>query len=434
VEILLSTGYTLFFIFLILRYDFFKPRGLEPRAGILLFAFKLMAGVAVGLIYTYYYTDRHTADTFRLFDDSLIVFESTHTSWRDFFSIMTGIGGDSPHLDPIYNKMNNWYDIYSPINDNRFMIRFNAALRFISMGHYYVHVVIVAFLSTSGTIALFRFLQTYLSDCSKALFLVIGFLPSVLFWGSGLMKDAMVVFAMGFTLYFFGRLLSAPGNRSKMTLFIGALLMLTFSRFQIMLLTLPALMAWWISVRFPKFGLIVFPGMVTIIVSLFFLLPVVFPSADLSALLFNKQQSFINLATETGAGSMITPITFTPNPLDILLHAPLGFITTLVRPFITDTGNVLLLISGIENVFILLFGVYCFINFRKNFRESSSLLLFTVWFVTISFAVIGLVTPVLGAMVRYKTPALPLLMVIFLLVANPKKRLRLNAIAGILMI
>ncbi|HEX5001072.1 MAG TPA: hypothetical protein VFW78_01120 [Bacteroidia bacterium] len=431
-EILLSTGYTLFFIFLILRYDFFKPRGLAPRAGILLFAFKLIAGVAVGLIYTYYYTDRHTADTFRLFDDSQIVFNTIHSSWRDFFSIMTGIGGDSPHLGPIYNSMNNWYDIYSPINDNRFMIRFNAALRFISMGHYYVHVVIVAFLSTSGTIALFRFLQTYLSDCSKALFLAIGFLPSVLFWGSGLMKDAMVVFALGFTLYFFGRLLSAPGNRIKMIFFVIALLVLTFSRFQIMVLTLPALSAWWISVRFPKHGIVAFPGMVALVTALFFLLSGVYSDIDLSSLLYNKQQSFIRLATEAGAGSMIKPIKFAPYPSDVLLHAPLGFATTLLRPFITDSGNPLLVMSGIENLFILLLGIYCMLDFRKNFRESSSLLLFSIWFVVISFSVIGLVTPVLGAMVRYKTPALPLLLVVFLLLANPKKRLRLNALAGML--
>ena len=43
------------------------------RAGYLI---KLAAGVAVGLIYTFYYTDRLTADTFRLFDDSKIVFDA----------------------------------------------------------------------------------------------------------------------------------------------------------------------------------------------------------------------------------------------------------------------------------------------------------------------------------------------------------------------
>jgi hypothetical protein len=426
VEFLLSIAYAVLFLVIIRRSGFYRLDGLHPVALPFLFVVKLFAGVCLGLVYTYYYTDRHTADTFRLFDDSAVIYELAWRSPRDFFSIMTGIGGDAPHLEAIYNSMHNWYDIYSPVNDNRFMIRLNTLLRFFSFGNYYVHVVFVAFLSATGTCTLLKFLTALVPGSERLFYLTTGFLPSVLFWGSGLMKDAVVIFSLGITLYFFGKVLAGDQKiKTVMFLFLSVLL-LTFTRFQILVITLPGLVAWLIAAKTSAKPVVVFPLILSGCLLTVALFSNSAPFLDLPDLLYRKQQSFLSLATDTQAGSLIGVIPFKPEFSSLLLYAPVGFLTALCRPFVTDATNPLLWLSALENMMILCFGMYCLVFAKRKEISTNSLFIFCLFFVLILFSLIGLVTPVLGAIVRYKTPALPLLMTLFILLLSHEKRVRMN--------
>lgn len=420
-EILLSVAYAALFIFLIGKISFFEVSGVSRKLIKWGFFLKLIAGTGVGLIYTYYYTDRLTADTFKFFDDSQILYDTFQTNKSAFFRMVTGIGSGSADLQVYYDRMTNWYDTFSPYNDNRTLIRLNAILRFLSFGHYYVHVVFICFLSLAGITAITKVFARHFPDLSASVFLVFIMLPSVLFWGSGLLKDSLVFFSLGFTLYYFDRLMYSGKNLLvSAALFVTGMFLLMITRFHVFLLLIPAFAAWGISVRWKMKPAMVFGALLILFLLCLNGLQFIDPRYDLAALLVRKQEAFIQLAINSDANSYIEIPRLRASISSMLLNAPGGFITCLTRPFITDKGSFLVHLSAAENLVVLLFVVWSLFYLKIKELKQSPLLWFTLYFAVSSFMLIGMVTPILGAIVRYKAQALPFL-IIFLLILTSKE-------------
>lgn len=388
---------------------------------------KLLAGIGIGLIYTYYYTDRLTADTFRLFDDSKIIFDSFHTSKSDFFRMLTGIGAGSSDLNGYYNAMNNWYDVYSPINDNRTMIRFNAFLRFISMGNYYVHVVIISFLSFTGIVGLVKVFEERFPNLTKDIFVVLIILPSLLLWVSGLLKDSLAFFTFGITIYQFNKILSSESVSAKEMLILFCFLAaLMFSKFQIFLLSLPLFAAWALSEKSNINAWVIFPAVLSVTLLLLFLLGSAVPVLDISSMLSAKQAAFYDLGIKEKAGSLITIPRLEPEMSSILINAPRGFLTALARPLPFDPGPALSKIFTVENLLVIIFILWNIIRGKKEAFSTDPLVVFCLFYAVVYLSVIGMVTPVLGAMVRYKAQAVPFL-IIWAITIKGKNRKSLTA-------
>lgn len=418
-ELLISIIYLSLFLILIGRSSFYRFETIPAvviRGGFLL---KVIAGVLVGLVYTYFYTNRHTADTFRFFDDSLVIYNALKTNPFDFYRMISGIGADAKELEVYYNSMNNWYDVFSPVNDNRTMIRFNALLRLISGGYYYVHVVILGFLSYSGIIAIVRVFAYRFPKQTPDIFLIFLLLPSVLFWGSGLLKDSLVFFSLGFTMFGAHQWITKRKLSFRDILFFPAmLLLLMFVKFQIFLLTLPLIISWIISERFRQKALLIYMSVFTVVFMLVILTGHLFMTMDLPALLAAKQQAFFELAEREKAGSLITIPVLKPTVADMLKNAPAGFFTALTRPFFTDPGPALSKLFALENMFVLLFILWNLLMIRNVRTLMSPLVLFCLFYAVIYLSVVGMVTPVLGAMVRYKAQALPFMITLIILLSN----------------
>jgi hypothetical protein len=92
----------------------------------------------------------------------------------------------------------------------------------------------------------------------------------------------------------------------------------------------------------------------------------------------------------------------------ILKASPVALLNATFRPFPWNIRSPFMLLSGVENLIVLLLLIFCVVRFRV---EALSHPVF--WLaVTFSFCILiltGLVTPVVGAIVRYKVPALPFL-------------------------
>lgn len=427
-EIALTAAYSALFIFLIGKWKFFRLHEIPVsfiKSGFIL---KLLAGISLGLIYTFYYTDRCTADTYKFFDDSKVLYDAFFTSKSDFFRILTGINAGSNDLIAYYNTMNNWYDVYSPFNDNRTMIRFNAILRFLSFGYYYVHVVFICFLSLTGIVAIVKVLQkTYPHLAGEFLFILIC-TPSVLFWGSGLLKDSLVYFSLGITLFTFSSIIDSGAGAKKILLFVLSLALLMITKFQVFLLIIPLIVAWGLSMKLKTKPLFIY-GLVSAAFVLLLIIPGTINSRfDLPLLLAQKQNSFINLAETTQAGSIMQIPQLEPSLFSVLWHAPSGFLNALLRPNLLDGGGALNLIAGIENTIILIFGIWCLLRTKFRTVKNEPLLWFCIFYVVSSFTLTGTITPVLGALVRYKAQALPFLVIIFVIVSSQNQESQLKIV------
>lgn len=88
---------------------------------------------------------------------------------------------------------------------------------------------------------------------------------------------------------------------------------------------------------------------------------------------------------------------------------PKALYYVMFKPFLFSSRNPLLLVSGIENFFVLLMLILAILFRKKQFN--SNLVVFGVTSALLILVFVGITTPVMGAIVRYKIPALVLLMI-----------------------
>ncbi|MFH1322145.1 MAG: hypothetical protein ABII90_16025 [Bacteroidota bacterium] len=94
-EILLTIIYTTIFILLIYKMKFFIIEGLSRRTISAIFALKIIVGVILWMIYTYYYTDRKSADIFKYFDDGEIIYNTLFVNPVHYLQLVLGIDTDA---------------------------------------------------------------------------------------------------------------------------------------------------------------------------------------------------------------------------------------------------------------------------------------------------------------------------------------------------
>jgi hypothetical protein len=407
VEIVLCLAYISFFIFIISRLSFFKIEGIAPGALKIAFLVKIVFAFLLGYIFTYYYTDRLTADTFKFYDDSIIMFNVLHHHPVWFLQMVTGIGDDAEHLLPYYNEMHNWYNKAVIFNDYRAQIRINALLHFLSLGYYHVHAVFFCFGSFAGLTALFKLFVNSCKEKKWILFAGVYFMPSVLFWGSGLLKDSLILFATGLSLYQLNTFLLTKKIKPLVwfTLFFLLLMVIKFHNF---ILLLPLYFAFTVCHFIKRKHVLVFATTLCVYYLCLLKLDTVLPNYGLMDLLAKKQVEFIDLAKRYQAKSSIPLQNLEPSEWNAIRNTPEALYHVFLRPFPGEHSSPFIALAGLENLMLMLMIVFCFFSLSKNVILTP-LLFLSLFYVFSLFELIGLVTPVMGAIVRYKIQALPFL-------------------------
>ena len=412
-EVFLSACYFFLGMYLIGKWKFFQIPGLPNHVFRILFIIKVLAAIALFTIYTRFYTDRANADIFRYYDDSIQIFNSLFHQPLDFFRMVTGVGGDAPHLLPRYESMRNWYNTELVFNDSRTMIRLSALMRIFSLNTYFPQVVIFCFLAMTGLTGIFKVLRHHLPGKDVLLILLIYLLPSTLMWTSGLIKEAFLVFAMGLFIFHFQQVVSLGRITLTNGLNLVFMLLVMFNiKAYVFFLLLPVLFGWWM---FSASRHLTFLKVVVVYVVYFFILAasaMTVTGRKVPALLSAKQAEFYAVAQRDHARSVVKIPRLTDDWSVLISSSPGAFLRTLVYPFPGQAHNLLMWFSVLENLLIL--GLMIFLAITIRWGNLNGLSAFTsgVFFFAVSlFALAGMVVPVIGALVRYKVPALPFILV-----------------------
>ena len=490
-ESLLTSAYAAFFIFLIHKMRFFECEALSKRFISGIFILKIFFGVLLYTIYTHYYNDRSTADIFKYFDDSKLIFDSLITKPLDFLKIVSGIGNDTPYFEAnYYHKMSSWHKGFDSTlyNDSHTIIRFNALVRIFSLEYFHVHTVFICFISIIGLTGLYKAFYPYMTTKNKELIFSIFFIPSVLFWGSGVLKEGIAFFGMGLLIYHLLLILRTGFQIRSFIICIAMLVVLVFTKFYLLVAIVPPLLALtWIyksNYKIPvlKF-LIVAINCLLISVNVKYILP----QYDLLNVLSFKQKDFISMAkggiylydstnvvvisadekdvlipisenkfkikngvpcyyldiksdfkdtlfaansndtieytmlvNSPRSGSIIHVGKLEPNLLSFISNAPEAVLNMLIQPHFFNADSALSYIAALENIFILILMILGFAFMEKEKKEIN-IFWFCIFIFLIHSIVIGMVSPVTGAIVRYKAPALPFLLIAFFILLDTKK-------------
>lgn len=423
--ILLTCGYVALFLFLIRRCRFFEAPGLRQRTIGAIFLLKVAAGTALWWIYTYHYPDRSTADIFKFFDDGNVMFSALPEHPGDYFRMLFGIGNDNAYFNEhYYAVMNNWHRKYDTgyYNDAHTMIRYSALVRLFSFGVYHVHTVFSCFLAMIGLMGLYRTFVGFLPNLEKALTAGIFLWPSLLFWSSAPIKEALLFLGLGLFLLALFKLISGPVNGWNVALLLFGLFVQLVLKSYVLACMLPGLAAlWWCRRTVDRSPALKFTATHVAAAMLVLVLPMVASGPDLLMLIAQKQRDMLGVVSLTDPGSYLTTMPLAPTVGSFLQQAPHALYMTFLSPFATWDLGALGLLSALENMVLLLL-LPCAIIYAKPWaRIDLPVLLCCVSFCLFLGLLIGWTTPVVGALVRYRVPLLPFYTIAMLLMVDPGK-------------
>lgn len=422
--ILLATAYLALFLLAVHELRFFDGPGLGKRFLMIVLVLKVLAGTGVWWLYTYHYTNRSDADIYKFFDSSAVMYDALWTNPGDYFRMLLGIANDNGYFDiTYYKRIDHWYREYESnlYNDAHTMIRFNAFVRIFSFGHYHVHTVFMCFLSLVGSVCLHRAFLPWMQGKERALAVAVFLIPSVLFWGSAVIKESLLMFGLGVLLLHVFSVVRGHVHWTSLAAIVLCGLLLFVLKFYVLACMLPGLLAWALCVRWKSapallvFGLVI-GGSWVLAVHLHHLLP----GYDLLYLFSVKQKDMYGLAAATSAGSVVYVPKLTTDWWSFVAAAPIAFFNAFLGPSVLLKGGALSLPPAVENLVLLVFLVLALV-YRQRGSVDRPMLLNLITYAVLLLLVIGWTTPVMGALVRYRVPLLPFMAIIALLVIDHRR-------------
>jgi len=402
-EYLLFVAYLILFAWIVTKVKFFFRSGLSQPQLIILFLLKVMAGIFYGWIGLYYGGLAQMQDTWSFNVSSVQEYHLLYQNPREYFTNLF----NNPYESGISNFLDSTDSYWNDLKGN-IVIKILSVFDIFSFGYYYVNVIFFSFITLFGPIAIYRVMIDVFPSRKLPILLATFLVPSFLYWTSGLHKEGLIFTGMGLSIYciYFGLKEKKWGFKRIFCLLISLVLILVLRNFLIIIFV-PAILIWLVANRFPKYGLSIFSGSYVLLCILFFTLRYISPRLDFPQAVVNKQQAFIKLQ----GGSSSVPIKeLEPNAISFLKTTPQAINLSTIRPYPSDVRHILSLAAAIEiNTLLLMFIL--FLAWRTNGLRSRNFIYFCLFFSFSLLLAIGFSVNNLGAIVRYRSIMIPLLVV-----------------------
>lgn len=410
-----------------------------PLSTIFLLGFfaKLIGGLAFAAVYKFYYGG---GDTLNYFRDCQLLNEAFLNDPIAALKIVFFPKGSFSHDVFVYTSRM-WYD-RDPASF--WVIRLIGPLTVLGLNSFWITTCLVSTISFFMVWSFYRSLINLYPRIYKNLAIAVLFMPSVFFWGSGIMKDTLT---FSFLAILLKVLLDIHRGKYSITHLVIACVcfFLTISiKAYVAACLIPAVIVY-LVIRFKK--IIPNPTVQSIVTPLFLL-----TTAAASIVVLNYfseylgkysldnfeetvevygwwhetvvnhyqggQGSYYTLGFEAGSGLTA-----------LLLKFPLAVNVSLFRPYLWEVKNVVMLMTAAESFFVLVvtFQLIKKRGVRKvvGYMFSNPIVSFCIIYSFLFLFAVGLASNNFGALARYKIPGLVLYMVATYITdygLSPKKR------------
>src|SRR6185436_17209274 len=128
----------------------------------------------------------------------------------------------------------------------------------------------------------------------------------MIFWGSGLLKDGFLLFALGMLLYSLHNIINEKNKRRNSITFFISLMLLMITKLYVLVTIFPGLAAWYWSKRdTAKIVLVKFLSCYTLYLAVILNSGLISEKYDVVDIIYYKQKNFYTLAEFTNANSVI---------------------------------------------------------------------------------------------------------------------------------
>lgn len=243
----------------------------------------------------------------------------------------------------------------------------------------------------------------------------IFFIPGTLFWCSGIHKDGLILSATGLAIFWFYNIITSPNRHLKwVTGLIFSICLVFFLRSYVALALLPALLSWWLNMTDKTNLLLVFCSVYLVGIVLFFCSPFISSTINFPEFLATKQHEFLLL----NGGSALPVKTLEGNLTSFLRYLPTALDIAFLRPHVNEAKNIATLGALFE---LWMIGLLIIMAFVFPLRKQSNPFTFFLLFFGLSLLIIaGYTVTFTGALVRYRSFALPFIVLPILTFINFK--------------
>ncbi|MCW3083765.1 MAG: hypothetical protein JWP12_1131 [Bacteroidetes bacterium] len=376
---------------------------------------KLFGAISVCLIYQFYYTGGDTTNYYETTKAiSNLIYKDTHMFWDV-------AGGNNSSDNFRYFDKDTGYPVFWRDSTAVFVSRLLIPLYFLAFHSFVVMSILLAWICYTGIWRLFMLFNEQFPKLEKQFAISILFIPSVVFWGSGLLKDTITLSAVGwYTYHFYSFFIRKKYKFSSLIfIFIAAFLLIAIKPY-ILFALLPGSLIWLSNDRLSR----VQSKVLKYLAAPFFIAL----GVGLSLLLLSQMGDFLGLYAIDKVMDRAVVVNldqkqdyYGGNSFDIgefdssfgsmMGKAHLAIAATLFRPYLWDAKNPVMLLSALENTYIMLLTAFLLIRLKFlgffSLIGQNPLLLFSVLFSLFFAFSVGIATSNFGSLVRLKIPCIP---------------------------
>ncbi len=376
---------------------------------------KIFGAIFIGLIYQYYYGGGDTANYFyhaKVLNEAL---------WED---PVKGI--------KLILRIPEWYDgAYSDYISRLFWYNdktsytvgaIAAVVNVFTFNTFLISSVLFACISFTGIWAFFRIIAIQYPKIQRPIAICILFIPSVFVWGSGIFKDSVCLFGVGWIMNGVFQLLILRKIKLRDNILMAiSVYFISIIKIYILLAFIPALLFWVFLTYASRIKSIILKFTFTLVLLGSLGLMIYFTADGLSAELGKysldnvlktsqvTRDYILRISGDEGSGYTLGDID--PSLNGILSKIPAAINVTLFRPYIWEARKPIIFINALESLAILLLTLRVIIkvgipSILKIIRRNPNVQFCLIFSIIFAFA-IGVSTYNFGSLSRYRIPCLP---------------------------
>lgn len=390
---LLFTLYLILFCQLIIHIKFFKESGLEKRLLIVLFLIRVLVGIVNAYINLYHQAISDSVG-FQLqgIDEYHLLFQNPHEYFTNIFQANpnNGYGAFLESADSFWNDAR-----------SNLIIKMLSVFNIFSLTNFFINSLFYNFLIFFGTVGLYRIFIKIFPDNKLVVIVCIFLLPSVIYFSSAIHRDGLIYLSLSLFIYhLFFMIKNKDYSFRRIFLSLLFLFIILLLRNFVFIILVPAIIAWLLAERKPKYTFIIFCGVYLLITILFFCTELLPDAFNLPEHVSSRQRDFILIAQRAASAININPLY--ANFRSFFNNIPQALNHSFMRPYLTEYDNFFYIPLSLEIFFYeILFLLFIF--FRKKNIGLNPFICFCIFFTVTMFLVIGYTIPIIGSIVRYRS-------------------------------
>jgi hypothetical protein len=385
---------------------------------------KMVGALALGFIYQFYYSG---GDTYNYHTHgSRVIWEAFGSSFDHGIKLL--FSGEDVY------KYSGRILFYGD-DPSFFIVQLATILDFFTFSTYSATAILFSVISFIGS---WMFFQTFYQQYPQYHFrlaIAAFFIPSVFFWGSGILKDTIALACLGIaTFQIYKLFIKRQASIFSILLLIVSMIAIFSIKKFVLQAFLPAAIIWVMASQFNKIRsmmlrLLMVPFSIIIVVFSAYYSVVKVGEGDqkyaVDKIAQTAQITAYDIGFYTGrdAGSGYSIGELDGSFSGLLKVAPAAINASLFRPYLWEVRNPLMALSAAESFGLLILALFIVVKQKQNVLRAMlmpNVLFCLVFSITLAFAV-GVSTFNFGTLARYKIPLLPFLLTALLLTLPKSK-------------